>query len=114
MSDIDIDTVLAQREEATGSADTFAFTFKGQEWYCKDPVTADDEFKDSILDVENDRELAEAYLGEEQYARFSEAGGRAGYVVLAINQYMQRMQEQQRDSARPTRRSNSSAKRRKR
>lgn len=111
---IDMDAILAQREEATGSADTFSFTFKGKEWHCKDPITADDEFKDALYDLETDLEVSEAYLGEEQYAEFVAAGGRAGYVILAINRYMQKMRQDQNNDGRPTRRLNSSAKRRKR
>lgn len=113
VSTIDMDAILAQREEATGSADTFSFTFKQQEWTCKDPITADDDWKDGLLDQQTDVEVAEYYLGEDQYAKFLEAGGRAGYVILAINQYMQKM-KQDNEEGRPTRRSTSSARRRKR
>lgn len=113
MSNIDMDAILAQRAEVTGSADTFAFTFKGKEWNCQDPITASDEWKDGLYDLDTDVEVAEYYLGEDQYAQFVEAGGRAGYVILAINQYMQRMRSEN-DNGRPTRRPNSSAKRRKR
>ncbi|WP_370944005.1 hypothetical protein AB5J62_33530 [Amycolatopsis sp. cg5] len=113
VSTIDMDAILAQREEATGSADTFSFTFKGQEWVCQDPITASDEWKDGLLDLDNDIEVAEYYLGEDQYAKFVKAGGRAGYVILAINQYMQQMR-QENEEGRPTRRRTSSAKRRKR
>ncbi len=108
-----MDAILAQREEATGSADHFTFTFKAQEWSCTDPITAEDDWKDGLLDMQTDVEVAEYYLGEDQYATFVAAGGRAGYVILAINQYMQKMKQDNEDG-RPTRRSTSSAKRRKR
>ncbi|QWF78701.1 hypothetical protein [Amycolatopsis sp. CA-230715] len=113
MSTIDIDAILAQREEATGSADTFSFTFKAKHWTCKDPITAEDDWKDGLLDLETDVEVAEHYLGEDQYSLFVDAGGRAGYVILAINQHMQKMRQETEDG-RPTRRSTSSGKRRKR
>ena len=113
MPAIDMDAILAQREEATGSSDTFAFTFKQKQWTCKDPITAEDEWKDGLLDLDTDVEVAEYYMGEAQYAEFLKAGGRAGYVILAINQYMQKMR-QDNDEGRPTRRSTFSARRRKR
>lgn len=113
MASIDMDAILAQREEATGSSDHFAFTFKGKDWSCTDPVTGSDEWKDGLYDLETDVDVAEYYLGAEQYAKFVDAGGRAGYVILAVNQYMQKMRSETADG-RPTRRSNSSAKRQKR
>lgn len=113
MSDIDMDALLAQREEATGSADTFAFTFKGERWQAKCPIMADDEWKDELRELASDVDVAEHYLGVEQYERFVAAGGRAGVVVLAVREYM-RSQQAEDGQGRPTRRSASSAKRRKR
>jgi hypothetical protein len=46
------------------------------------------------------------YFGAEQYAKFVDVGGRAGYVILAVNQYMQKMRPE--SDGCPTRRSNSS------
>ncbi len=113
MSTIDMDAILAQREEATGSADSFKFTFKGKDWVCMDPITADDDWKDGLLDLDTDVEVAEYYLGSDQYKTFVKEGGRAGYVILAINSYMQKMRQEQEDG-RPTRQRTSSPKRRKR
>lgn len=111
--DIDMDALLAQREEATGSADTFAFTFKGERWTAKDPIMADDDWKDELAELSSDVEVAMHYLGEDQYEKFLEAGGRNGVVLLAVQQYMRTQQAQDRDG-RPTRRSGSSASTRKR
>ncbi|MFI0469297.1 hypothetical protein ACH347_34930 [Saccharopolyspora sp. 5N102] len=113
MSDIDMDAILAQREEKTGSADEFAFTFKGEQWRAKCPIMADDEWKDELRELTSDIDVAEHYLGVEQYERFVAAGGRAGVVVLAVREYMatQRAEDSQ---GRPTQRSASSARRRKR
>ncbi|MGW1680556.1 hypothetical protein [Saccharopolyspora sp. NPDC002376] len=113
MSDIDMDAILAQREEKTGSADTFSFTFKGERWVAKDPVMADDAWKDDLADLATDVEVAEHYMGAEQYAKFIEAGGRNGVVLLAVAEHTKRMQAEDRDG-RPTRSSVSSARRRKR
>ncbi|MGW1678498.1 hypothetical protein [Saccharopolyspora shandongensis] len=113
MSDIDMDALLAQREEATGSADTFAFTFAGQRWFAKDPIMGDDEWKDELAELMTDVDVAEHYLGAEQYEKFVAAGGRAGIVHLAIREYVKTQQAED-SQGRPTRRSVSSAKRRKR
>lgn len=111
--DIDLDAILAKREEVTGSKDTFSFTFAGKKWTAKDPIVADDEWKEDLADCEGDIEVAEHYMGEDQYTAFVEAGGRAGLVLLAIGEFM----KSQRDALseeRPTRRTTSSARRRKR
>ena len=112
MPTIDMDAILAQREEATGSPDSFAFTFRDREWTCTDPITAADDWKEALDELQGDVEVAEHYLGDDQYAAFVEAGGRAGYVLLAIAQYMKQVRAEN-DEGRPTRRSTSSGKRRK-
>ncbi|MEV5543118.1 hypothetical protein AB0L13_40485 [Saccharopolyspora shandongensis] len=113
MSDIDMDSILAQREEATGSADTFGFTFAGQRWTAKDPVMADDEWKNELAELSSDVEVAVHYLGEDQYEQFVAAGGRNGIVLLAVREYTKQLQAED-SQGRPTPRSVSSAKRRKR
>ncbi|MER7014562.1 hypothetical protein ABT324_24320 [Saccharopolyspora sp. NPDC000359] len=113
MTGIDMDALLAQREEATGSPDTFAFTFKGEQWEAKCPIMADDEWKDELRELSHDIDVAEHYLGVEQYQRFTATGGRAGVVLLAVREYM-RTQQDQDGQGRPTQRSTSSARRRKR
>jgi hypothetical protein len=109
MPSIDLDAVIAKRQEASGSIDTFTFTFAEREWTCKDPVTADDEWKSELEELQTDWEVAQMYLGDKQYAEFLEAGGRAGYVTLAIRAYTERMASRDREN-RPTRRSTSSRK----
>lgn len=113
MSDIDMDAVLAQREEATGSADTFGFTFAGQRWFARCPVMADDEWKAELAELSTDVEIAAHYLGDEQYETFVAAGGRNGVVLLAVREYTRRLQDED-SQGRPTRSSGSSARRRKR
>jgi hypothetical protein len=57
------------------------------------PATGSDERKDGLLDLDTDVkvEVAEYYIGEDrQYAKFLEVGGRMGYVILAIKQYMRK------------------------
>lgn len=118
MSEIDLDAILAQRAEATGgSPDEITFTFAGQRWTVPHPMLADDDWKDGLADLDgSDVDMARYYLGDEQYARFREAGGRAGYVLLLIRQVAEDMRAEMPGSdgqPRPTRRATSSAPRRK-
>lgn len=110
--DINIDAILAKREEATGSKDTFTFQFKDRTWTAKDPIVADDEWKDELGELSGDVDVAEHYLGFDQYDEFLEAGGRAGYVLLAVKEFMRNAVDETEQG--PTRRSTSSAQRRKR
>jgi hypothetical protein len=112
MADIDMDAILAQREEATGSADTFGFTFKGQRWTAKHPLLADDEWNETLQDLEDTVEVAEHYMGADQYAKFTEAGGYAGIVIFAVREEGKRMAAEV--DGRPTRSSRSSGNNRKR
>ncbi|MFC7450553.1 hypothetical protein [Rhodococcus daqingensis] len=110
--DIDLDAILAKREEVTGSKDRFTFTFAGQTWSAIDPIVADDDWKDELAECESDPDVAEHYLGTEQYEQFLAAGGRAGYLVLAVRQFMEEATAE--TDAGPTRSSRSSARRQKR
>ncbi|WP_053061990.1 hypothetical protein [Rhodococcus sp. ARP2] len=110
--EIDLDAILDKRQEETGSRDTFPFVFAGQTWHCMDPVVAEADWKDGLGECETDAEVAEHYLGEEAYEQFLAAGGRPGYVVLAIQTFMQSAVNE--TKAGPTRRSTSSGRNRKR
>lgn len=116
---IDLDAILDQRREATGGdPDQVEFTYAGQTWTVPHPMLADDEWKEGLAEVEgSDVDMARFYMGDEQYARFREVGGRAGYVLLIIQQIASDMRDELPGSngepTRPTRRSTSSGKRRK-
>ena len=112
---MDLDAILAQRREATGSdTDDIAFTFAGQKWTMPHPLLADDDWKEGLSELDGtDVEVARYYLGDEQYERFRDAGGKAGYVFLLIQQVSQQIRDEA-TSDRPTRRSTSSATNRKR
>lgn len=100
--DIDMDALLAQREDATGTAgDSFSFTYKMQQWICKDPLLAQDEWKAGLRECVTDVDVAIHHLGEDQYERFVEAGGRSGVVVLAIREQMHKLTDDV--GGRPTR-----------
>lgn len=109
--DINLDAILAKREESTGSKDNFTFEFAGKTWTAKDPIVADDEWKDELGELSGDVEVAEHYLGFDQYDEFLAAGGRAGYVLLAVKEFMRNAVDESEQG--PTRRSTSSARRRK-
>lgn len=112
-NDIDMDAILAQREEATGAADTFAFTFKSQRWTAKHPLLADDEWNEQLQELQGNVEVAEHYMGADQYEQFTEAGGYAGVVIFAVREEARRMANETTDG-RPTRSSNSSERTRRR
>ncbi len=107
-----MDAILAQREEATGSADTFGFVFKGERWTAKHPLLADDDWNDELQDMQETIDVAAHYMGAEQWDKFVAAGGFAGIVIFAVREEGKRMAGEV--DGRPTRSSTSSAKRRKR
>jgi hypothetical protein len=104
--DIDMDAILAQREEATGSADTFGFTFKGQRWTAKHPLLADDDWNEQLQELDDTVDVAAHYMGEEQWEKFAAAGGYAGIVIFAVREEGKRMTSEVNE--RPTRSSKSS------
>lgn len=118
--DFDMDAFLEQRAEATGrAADQGSFRHKGQEWHFTHPAYASDEWSRQLEELEEDedanvRDLAQHYLGEEQFARYLEAGGTAMTAVTAVGRSVAAEQKQGMSGGRPTRSSRSSVKRRKR
>ncbi|AXQ65138.1 tail assembly chaperone [Gordonia phage Schmidt] len=85
MSTYDLGAIVEQRAEAVGG-ETIEFQWKGETFTIPHPLLADDDFKDGLLEVETDMELAEYYLGEEQFDRFRELGGRSGYIGIMLAQ----------------------------
>ncbi|QOV99505.1 hypothetical protein [Rhodococcus pyridinivorans] len=90
---VDLDAILAKRQETVGSRDRFPAAAYGQTWWVMDPKLADDEWLDDLEDLSDEGagpiELAEHYLGAEQWKKFKEAGGRASDVLAIIDQYME-------------------------
>lgn len=112
MSEYDLDAIVAQHRDATGG-DDITFTFGGETFTMPHPLLADDEWKDELADITSDVEMGQFVLGEEQYERFRELGGRASFIGLL----MRKAQEDFADvdpQGRPTRRSTSSRASRKR
>lgn len=116
-NDIDLDAILAKRSETLGegagdAGDSFGFTFAGRRWTMRDPVLADDEWKDELAELETDIDVAEHYMGVEQYEEFIDAGGSSGRALLALSEYMKLVSAE--NEAGPTRRSLSSIRTRRR
>lgn len=119
---INLDAILAKREEEVGSRDRFPFVFGGKTWWAMDPTLADDAWQDELHDLgmEEDEDgnliesddvdtvaIAEHYLGVDQWKKFVEAGGQSSYFLHALRIHAE--QSTGKDSeGRPTRRSRSS------
>lgn len=113
---IDFDAILAKREEEVGSRDKFPFVFGGKTWWVVDPTLADDDWRDELqelgLDEDGDEdidpvEIAEHYLGADQWEQFVAAGGRSAYVLQALKIHVERQTDTDAEG-RPTQRSRSS------
>lgn len=118
--DFDFDAYLEQKAEATGRpADQGTFRHRGKEWTFTHPAYASDEWSARLESLEDDedaevRDLAEHYLGEDQFQEYVDAGGTAMTAVTCVGRAVQAEQRAGMRNGRPTRRSRSSGKRRKR
>lgn len=113
---IDIDAMLAKREEAIGSKDQFPFVALGETWWCIDPRLADDSLQDDVEDLRDDLDegditspefrssLIDLYLGDEQGEKFREAGGQMKHINAALEVYADTQADPTRRSSRSTRR----------
>lgn len=113
-ADYDLAAIVDQRRDALGHAgDEITFVHEGEVFSMPHPLFADDEWKDGLADVDSDVEFGEYVLGEEQYARFRELGGRSSHLAILV----QKIQTDARDvdaQDRPTRFSTSSRAQRRR
>ena len=111
--EFDLDALVAQRREAVGG-DDIVFTFGGEKFSFPHPLLATDEWKDRVSEAgQADVDQVRAMLGDEQYDRYHELGGQAGFVMLIV-QEVQRTLRDETPEGRPTRPSTSSRPRRKR
>ena len=123
---IDLDAMLAKREEVVGSRDSFPFVVNGKEWWCKDPKLATDDWREDLAelgeapedwDEEQDgrwsadpTELTEHFLGKDQADEFYAAGGQSAQLNQALEIYQER--ENRRRGGDPTRPSSRATRRR--
>ena len=113
---IDVDAMLAKREEVVGSKDRFPFVVFGETWWCLDPRLADDELQDELTDLRDDLDdgeidsrefrtlLIDLYLGEEQGEKFRTAGGQVRHLNAALQAYADTAADPTRKSSRASRR----------
>lgn len=85
MSTYNLTEIVQQRTEAIGS-DKIEFEWAGETFSIVHPLFADDDFKEDLADIETDVELAHHYLGDEQYERFRDLGGKSGFIGLLLAQ----------------------------
>lgn len=119
---IDLDALRAQREEATGSPDSFRVGVNGKIFLCKCPDLLDDEAQielDEMRDAVQNDEISteefrdffkELFLGD-QAAAFDKAGGQMRDLNAALEIYTDRRQKQG-PTQRPSRATRRRAKRR--
>lgn len=90
---VDLDAILAKRQEEVGSRDQFPAAAYGSTWWVMDPKLAPDEWLDELEDLRNEEagtvDLAAHYLGPEQWEKFRAAGGRASDVLSIVEQYVE-------------------------
>lgn len=90
---IDLDAMIAQREEATGVADgRVAFSYHGKTFTFKDPLSLSDDEKAELLDIELDVDFAEFFMGDE-WPKFVKEGGASSLFALAFAEHEERVKE---------------------
>lgn len=130
MADIDLDKIIAQREEARatngdateyifefgdeeprikGEGEVFSFRFVGRDWVVIDPQFLGDDEKDWLRDIDDDVDIAIWYMGETQYDEFVEAGGSSSIFFQGFRAYTKELQDDV--SGKPTRPNRSSRRR---
>lgn len=86
--DIDLDALIAQKAEARGDAgDVVAFRFKGERWTYRDPELLTDDEKEELREITFDVDIAEWYMGADQYDRFVEVGGNSSIFWMAFKKH---------------------------
>lgn len=99
MKTIDLSAMVAQRAEATGAEDgRIPFSFNGKQFTFRDPMMLTDEDQEILEDIANDEsarlsEIAEFWMGEDEWGRFRAAGGTAPMFRLVIEENARREQE---------------------
>lgn len=87
---VDLDAILAKREEEVGSRDRWPASAYGRVWWLMDPKLADDDWLDELDAIVDDGggpvDIAAHYLGD-QWEEFKKAGGRATDVLAMVEQY---------------------------
>lgn len=131
MADIDLDLIIAQREEARAKegatvitfdfdsvtnekteGDTFSFKYRDREWFVRDPQFLTDDEKDQLSPLRYDADVAAWYMGESQYDEFESQGGESWMFLRAFTKYQKQVQDESQGN--PTRLNRSSRRAQKR
>lgn len=92
---IDLDVLIEQRAEALGTDEgRVPFTFKGGTFTFRHPDTLTDEEQLEVADLEVGPDVAEFYMGGDEYERFVEAGGSANFWALVFVEFTRQLNEQ--------------------
>ncbi|QDF16189.1 tail assembly chaperone [Gordonia phage Malachai] len=113
MADIDLDSYIAQREEARAEegatlytfdfedktfekteGDTFTFKFQGRDWVVRDMQFLTDAEKDQLEPLTADVDVAAWYMGETQYEEFLAAGGESWMFNQAFTDYSKKIRDE--------------------
>lgn len=123
MSDISLDELIAQREEATGTDGTriyFTFTARAGDsagetlrFSFLDPVFLTDDQLDDLDTVPAGPDLCVWYMGEDEYERFLAAGGSSNFWAMVFRKHNEDAQGVD-SNGRPTRLNRSSRRARRR
>lgn len=100
----DLDTLIAQKEEATGiKGGRVSFNFKGDTFTFRDPVFLNDDEVAELDDLsEYGPDICAFYMGDDEYDRFITAGGTSNLWGLVFNEHMKASQAVN-DAGNPTR-----------
>lgn len=87
-NEIDLDAVIAQRAEALGISDgeTFSFVFKGHRFRMPHPLFAPDEWTEELAGMSENEEVGVHMLGEDEFARYRELGGKASQLSFVMQE----------------------------
>ncbi|APY88169.1 hypothetical protein [Streptomyces alfalfae] len=102
-----LETVKAQYAEAVGGEEVEFEGPGGEVYSMPHPLFAPSEWTKAVDDAEDDEEMARAMLGDEQFERYTAAGGRPGDVNFIRLAAMEDMKGALK-GGRPTRSSTSS------
>lgn len=110
MADINLDAIIAQREEARAEAgatlilftyedqtfektegDTWTFRFLDRDWVARHPQYLLDAEKDQLSPITFDADVAAWYLGEDRYDEFVEAGGESWMFLQAFTDFQKKV-----------------------
>lgn len=91
----DLDALIAQQEEATGTTGgRVSFSFKGENFSFRDPSFLTDDEVDELDDLpQYGPDVAAWYMGDDEYDRFIAAGGSSNFWAIVLRKHLEATQE---------------------